>query len=48
VKKLLQQALEWKALLDSGQVLDQAAIARPERLSRARVTQIMSLLTPDP
>jgi len=44
VKKLLQQALEWKALLDSGQVLDQAEIARKNGLSRARVTQIMSLL----
>ncbi len=44
VKELLQQALEWRDLLDSGKVLDQAEIARYEGLSRARITQIKSLL----
>jgi ParB-like chromosome segregation protein Spo0J len=44
VKELLRKAIEWKALLDSGKVSDQAEIARREGLSRVRVTQIMSLL----
>jgi ParB-like chromosome segregation protein Spo0J len=48
VKKLLQKAIRWKALLDSGKVSDQAEIARYEGLSRARVTQIMSLLRLSP
>ena len=40
----MQKALRWKALLDSRELSNQAQIARLERLSRARVTQIMSLL----
>jgi hypothetical protein len=44
VKKILQQAIKWKALLESGKVANKAEIARNEGLSRARVTQIMSLL----
>ncbi|OGP58757.1 MAG: hypothetical protein A2V67_18020 [Deltaproteobacteria bacterium RBG_13_61_14] len=40
----MQKALRWKALLDSRELSNQAQIARLERLSRARVTQIISLL----
>ena len=41
---LLRQAIKWREELDSGQIPNQAAIARREGLSRARVTQILSLL----
>jgi hypothetical protein len=44
VKKLLQHAMEWKVMLESGKATDQAEIAHQQGLSRARVTQIMSLL----
>lgn len=37
-------AVEWRAPLDSALVHNQAAIARREGMTRARVTQIMSLL----
>jgi hypothetical protein len=36
--------MSWRQQLDSGAVTTQAEIARRERLSRARVTQIMNLL----
>jgi hypothetical protein len=48
VKELLQKAIRWKELLESGKVSDQAEIARYEGISRARVTQIMSLLRLSP
>jgi len=48
IKELLQQALEWQELLDSGQVSSQAAIARLEGITRGRVTQIMALLNLSP
>ena len=37
-------AIEWQALLESGEASSQAAIARREGISRARVTQVMGLL----
>jgi len=43
-KKLLKKAIEWKELLESGKLSNQAEIARIEGVSRVRVTQIMSLL----
>ncbi len=42
--RLVKRALEWQGQLDKGEVPTQAAIARREGLSRARVTQIMSAL----
>ena len=47
VVELLRKALEWEALIESGEVPDQAAIARREGITRARVTQVMSLLRLD-
>ncbi len=44
VVELLRKAIEWQALLESGKVTSQAEIANLERVSRARVTQIMGLL----
>ena len=44
VMELLRKALEWQALLESGEVRNQAEIARREGITRARVTQIMGLL----
>ncbi len=44
VAELLRKAMEWKGLLESGEGVTQADIARREGLSRARVTQIMCLL----
>ena len=44
VVELLRKALEWQALLESGQVHNQAEIARREGITRARVTQVMALL----
>jgi len=44
VVELLRKALEWQALLQSGQVHNQAEIARREGITRARVTQVMALL----
>ena len=44
VVELLRKAIEWQALIKSGEVPNQAAIARHEGITRARVTQIMGLL----
>ena len=44
VVELLRTALEWQALLESGDASSQAAIARQEGITRARVTQVMGLL----
>lgn len=44
VVELLRKALEWQALLESGEASNQAAIARREDITRARVTQVMGLL----
>lgn len=44
VVELLRKALEWQGLLESGEVCNQAAIARREGVTRARVTQVMGML----
>lgn len=44
VVELLRKALEWQALLASGEASNQAAIARREGITRARVTHVMGLL----
>lgn len=44
VVELLRKALEWQALLKSGEVRNQADIARREGITRARVTQVMGML----
>ena len=41
--KFLRLAQEWQRQLDAGEIESQAAIARREDLTRARVCQIMSL-----
>jgi hypothetical protein len=48
VKELLLQAQEWRKLLTSGEVRNQAEIAQRQGITRARVTQIMSLLQLSP
>jgi hypothetical protein len=48
VVELLRKAQEWRRLLDSGKVSTQAAIARREGITRARVTQVMGLLSLTP
>jgi hypothetical protein len=40
----LRLAQEWQRQLDDGEIESQAAIARREGITRARVSQIMSLL----
>jgi hypothetical protein len=44
VVELLHKALQWQALLESGEAYNQAAIARREGITRARVTQVLGLL----
>ncbi len=44
VVELLRRAIMWQALLDSGEVRNQAEIAQREGITRARVTQIMGML----
>ncbi len=44
VIELLRKALEWQTLLESGQLPNQAEIARREGITRARVTQVMGML----
>ena len=44
VTELLRKAIEWRRLLDAGEVSCQADIARQEGLTRARVTQVMGML----
>ena len=44
VVEFLRKALEWQALLAAGEAKNQADIARRERISRVRVTQVMRLL----
>jgi hypothetical protein len=41
---LLRKALEWQALLESGDIANQSSIAQQEGITRARVTQVMALL----
>ena len=49
VVELLRKAIKWQELLESGEASNQAAIARREGITRARITQVMGLLrlTPD-
>jgi hypothetical protein len=42
--RFLRLAKEWHRQLDAGEIENQAAIARREAITRARVSQIMSLL----
>jgi len=44
VVELLRTAQEWRRQLDAGEVENQAAIARREGITRARVTQVIGLL----
>jgi len=44
VVELLRKANEWKVLLESGKVANQADIARRQGITRARVTQVMGML----
>jgi len=44
IVELLRKAIEWQALLESGQVVSQTDIAQQERITRARVTQVMGML----
>ena len=44
VKELMQEALEWERLLDSGQVATRLDLARRDSLTSGRITQIMYLL----
>ena len=44
VVELLRKAIEWQALLESGETASQAEIARREGITRARVTQVMGML----
>jgi hypothetical protein len=45
VAELLRKAIKWKGLLETGRIPSQAEIARQEGLTRARVSQILSLLS---
>ena len=44
VMELLQKAIEWQGLLESGEAANRAEIARRDGITRARVTQVMGLL----
>ena len=44
VVELLRKAIEWQGLIESGEVRNQAEIARREGITRARVTQVMGML----
>ncbi|GFO81823.1 MAG: hypothetical protein A49_14500 [Methyloceanibacter sp.] len=44
VAESLRKAIEWRRQLDAGEVTNQAAIARREGVTRARVTQVLGLL----
>lgn len=48
VVELLRKAIEWQVLLESGEIVNQADIARQEGITRARVTQVMGLLRLSP
>jgi len=44
VVELLRMAQEWRRQIDAGEVENQAEIARREGITRARVSQVVSLL----
>ncbi|HEX8044046.1 hypothetical protein [Candidatus Deferrimicrobium sp.] len=43
VTELLRMAIEWRRQIDAGEVQNNAEIAHREGITRARVTQVMSL-----
>ena len=45
VVELLRKAIKWQTLLESGEAASQAEIARREGITRARVTQVMGMLS---
>ena len=48
IVRLLALAHRWHRLIDEGEIRDQAEVARRVGLTRARVTQIMSLIRLSP
>jgi len=44
VVELLRKAIVWQTLFESGEIANQADIARREGITRARVTQVMGML----
>lgn len=44
IVETLRKAIEWRRQLDASEVPNQAAIARREGITRARVTQVLGLL----
>jgi hypothetical protein len=44
VVELLRKAIVWQTLFESGEIANQADIARRESITRARVTQVMGML----
>jgi hypothetical protein len=47
IVELLRKAVTWQALLESGDMISRADLARHEGVTRARVTQIMGMLRLD-
>jgi hypothetical protein len=43
-KHLIQKALQWKKMLDDGEVVSLSELAKKEGLIRARIIHIMNLL----
>lgn len=48
VTELLRKAIQWHSQIESDQIANQAQIAQQEGITRARVTQVMSLLRLNP
>lgn len=48
VVELLRKAQEWRRQLEAAEIPNQAAIARQEGITRARVTQVLGLLRLSP
>ena len=46
IVELLRKAIEWQALLESGEATSRAEVARREGLTRARMTQVMGSAAP--
>lgn len=44
IVETLRKAIKWRRQLDAGEIPNQAAIARREGVTRARVTQVLGLL----
>ena len=44
IVETLRKAIEWRRQFDAGEIPNQAAIARREGITRARVTQVLGLL----